>query len=152
MQHYNQIHSQCLGAIDQARKVRDNSGRKFSAPDIWKASIGNCFEHAVLACHYLKQSGIPSYIAETDDNTDHAFVLIDSPGGLDGRTVHVTRNAPGPIAGPFTVVCDPWYHEWFPVQQDWGRKMWRIFEATTRIQPTANQVSLKLTSETHVVP
>jgi hypothetical protein len=106
----------------------------------------------VLACHYLKQSGIPSYIAETDDNTDHAFVLIDSPGGLDGRTVYVTKNAPGAIAGAFTVACDPWYHEWFSVQQDWGRKMWRIFGATTKIQPTANQVPLKLTSEAHIFP
>jgi hypothetical protein len=91
--------------------VRNARGQRLSAPDIWHDNIGNCFEHAVLACHYLKQGGIASYIADTDDNTDHTFVLIDSPGGLDGQTVNVTQFAPGAIAGAFTVVCDRWYHE-----------------------------------------
>src|SRR5262249_48148505 len=92
------IHQQRWNAIDAARGKRNAKGQKLSAPDIWRDNIGNCFEHAVLACHYLKQTGTASYIAETDDNTDHVFVLIGSPAGLDGQTVNVTRLAPGAIA------------------------------------------------------
>lgn len=146
------IYQQRTSAIGTARARRYTQGRHLSAPDIWKDNIGNCFEHAVLACHYLKQSGIPSYIAETDDNTDHVFVLIGSPPGLDGQTVNVTSGAPGVISAPFAVVCDPWYHEWFSVQQDWGRKMWQIFERTTKNPPHPNPVPLKLISQIHIFP
>jgi hypothetical protein len=57
--------------------------------------------------------------------------------------------APGAIAHAFAVVCDPWYHEWFSVQQEWGRKMWHIFKSTTR-NPPVSQVWLTLISQAHI--
>ncbi|MGH7153210.1 MAG: hypothetical protein ACREF3_04715, partial [Acetobacteraceae bacterium] len=144
------IYEERWAAIRDARENRNTQGRRLSAAAIMADNIGNCFEHSVLACHYLNRRGIASYMADTDDNTNHCFVLIGAPAGLDGQTVNVTAAAPGAIAGAFTVVCDPWYHEWFSVQQDWGRKMWHIFGVTTKDPPMPDPVPLTLTSGAHV--
>ena len=140
--------------ISSARANRRRQNQRLNAAAIIAGNVGNCFEHSVLACHYLKnQWNIASYMAETEDwNIDHCFVLIGAPNGLDGQTINVTQQAPGAIAGAFTVVCDPWYHEWFAVQQDWGRKMWHIFSATKedKGKATPNGLMLKLTSSSHV--
>jgi hypothetical protein len=143
-----------VSAMEDARKTREAQGKRLNAYAIIKDRIGNCFEHSVLACKYLnvRYPGITSYIAETDDNTDHVFVLIDvTARGVDGRTVYVSRRSPSVLLGANAVVCDPWYHEWFGVEQDWSRKMWRtIFNVTTRYPPHPNPVPLKLISSAHV--
>ena len=144
------IWSERVTEINDKRESRSDKGLRLNAAAIAADNVGNCFEHCVLACHYLNRRGVASYMADTDANTNHVFVLIGLPGGLDGHTVNVTPNAFGPAAGAFTVVCDPWYHEWFGVQQDWGRKMRRIFAATTKYPPAPNPIPLKLTSGAHV--
>jgi hypothetical protein len=136
--------------ISEARDGRRERGARLNAAAIIQDNVGNCFEHCVLACHYLNGRGITSYMAETDDNTNHVFVLIGAPPGLDGQRFNVTAANPGGISNGNTVVCDPWYHEWFSVQQDWGRKMWRIFNTTTKFPPMPNPVPLTLTDGVHV--
>jgi len=45
--------------------------------------------------------------------------------GLDGRTVNVKKDDPGPIAGAFTIVCDPWAMSGIH-PAGLGRKTWHI--------------------------
>jgi hypothetical protein len=129
-----EIHGDRLGAILEARRARETAGQRYDTAAIIGAGIGNCFEHAVLACRYLNGIGIPSYIAETDDETNHVFVLLGLPSGLGGQTLSLAAHrTPGPpVGGAFSVVCDPWYHEWFGVQQDWSVKMHRILLTTNK--------------------
>src|SRR5262245_2288552 len=39
--------------IDNARRERIHYGVRYVAKEIKNDGIGNCFEHAVLACHFL---------------------------------------------------------------------------------------------------
>jgi hypothetical protein len=141
-----EIHMQRWPAIRDAREARNNQGNRLSSAAIIADGICNCFEHAVLAAHYLNGRNVASYLVDTDDNTNHCFVVIGAPGGLGGQTINVTQFAPGVLNGGFTVVCDPWYHEWIGVQQEWGRKMWHIFGQTTKNPPMPNPVPLTFTN------
>jgi hypothetical protein len=141
-----EIYQERFGAIRDARRSREDQGNRLNAAAISADKIGNCFEHAVLACHYLNYANVRSYLVETDENTDHAFVVIGAPGGLAGQIIEVRKNAPGALnGGGLAVVCDPWYHEWFSVQQDWGRKMWLIFSKTIKQPPVPDRVPLTFT-------
>jgi predicted RNA-binding Zn ribbon-like protein len=139
------IYSSRQNAIEEARQRRKDRGDRLNSAAIIRDKIGNCFEHAVLACHYINSKNIPNYLVETDDSTNHCFVVVGAPGGLGGQTTTVTKTAAGVLASAFTVVCDPWYHEWFSVQQDWGHKMWHIFDQTTKTPPTWVNVPLTFT-------
>ncbi|WP_137180382.1 hypothetical protein [Roseomonas sp. AR75] len=149
-----QLHGERAGAISSARDARKLAGERLNAAAIIRDGIGNCFEHAVLACHHLNGKGVASYMVDTDDETNHCFVLIGLGGGLDGTTVQAAPNAlPGaPFNAAFAVVCDPWYHEWFAVGSFWATKMHRILMTTnkraTGLLPA--QVPFTFTASNHV--
>lgn len=133
---YNEIdtiYQQRVPAINNAREERRESGKRLDAAAIIADGIGNCFEHAVLACHYLKNK-VPCYMVDTDEDTNHVFVVIGVQGGLHGQTIQAPPNAdPGlPLSTAESVVCDPWYHEWFGIQRSWATKMHHIFTVTSK--------------------
>jgi hypothetical protein len=148
-----QIYGERSGAISTARDARRLAGERLNAAAIIRDGVGNCFEHAVLACHHLNGKGIASYMVDTDDETNHCFVMIGLGGGLDGTTVQAAANAPPgpPFNAAFGVVCDPWYHEWFAIGS-WSTKMHRILMTTnkrnTKLLPA--QVPFTFTASHHV--
>ena len=140
-------------AINDARTDRRWADTRLSHSAIITDGIGNCFEHSVLACHYLNTKHIASYIAETDDDTNHVFVVIGAADDLDEETIIVQPAVtPGPpSATATTVVCDPWYHEWFGIQQHWTLKMRRILMTTNRRAAGLRaNVPLTFTASNHV--
>lgn len=153
------IRTERVKKIESHRDTRLNKGTSFDAAAIIKSGIGNCKENAVLACHYLKKQGIPSYILRTGmgDRADHVFVIIGMPNGLDGHKINVPTSASPspPLNNGSSVVCDPWYHEWFAVQQYWSTKMHQIFLRTFKPGPNESvklpsSIKLTLTDSTHV--
>jgi hypothetical protein len=150
----HEIHLSRITEINNKRDARREVGERLNAGAIIRDGLGNCFEHAVLACHYLNGIGVSSYMVTADDSTNHVFVVIGVAGGLDGTTVNVAPNAaPGaPLGTGTSVVCDPWYHEWFAIQQDWAHKMNRILSTTNKRNPPVlpAQIPLTLTSSIHV--
>ena len=150
---YQEVYQARFGDISSNRQARHDAGEQLSSAAIIRDGVGNCFEHAVLACHYLNTKGVRSYIATADQETNHVFVVIGAAGGLDGRKITVRPDAtPGPPLGTgTTVVCDPWYHEWFAIQQHWARKMHRILATTNkRSGGLPATVPLDLMASTHV--
>jgi hypothetical protein len=142
--------------IEAARESRKEAGNRLNSAAIIKDNVGNWFEHSVLACSYLNSghrrvSGQPiaSYLVDTDPWTNHTFVLVGAPPGLAGRTIKVTKHEFGAINTGETVVCDPWWHEWFGVQQDWY-KMWRIFASTKKQKTMTETVPLTFTDGAQV--
>src|ERR1700761_1084980 len=90
--------------IENARDRRDTGGDSLHSAAIIHDNIGNCFEHSALACSYLNDgsrrvSGQPiaSYIVDTDQWTNHSFVLIGAPPGLAGETIKVKKDDFGAI-------------------------------------------------------
>jgi len=124
----------------------DRNGQQFTdmrtfADAIRKTPVGNCMEHAVLAAVYLKfelKVAENVFVVRTDENgsegyLDHVFVLIDAEYLDDDETENYdTPLDQPPDFGPHAVVCDPWYHEWYSVQQDWCRKMGATLRLTTQ--------------------
>jgi hypothetical protein len=149
-----EIYQKRWTAIKDKREQRNAVGQRLDAAAIIQGGIGNCFEHSVLACHYLNGIGVPSYMVTTDENTNHVFVVIGVQGGLDGETVEAPPNQnPGaPLAAAFSVVCDPWYHEWFGIQADWSRKMKRILLTTNKRTngQLPDMVPFTFTAGTHI--
>jgi hypothetical protein len=131
-----QIYGPRSAAINDARDLRRQTGNRLNSASIIHDGIGNCFEHSVLACHFLNGKGIQSYMVDTDDNTNHVFVVIGVGGGLDGQTLYAPPHVnPGlPLNTGDSVVCDPWYHEWFGIGQFWVTKMKRILLTTNKRQ------------------
>jgi hypothetical protein len=127
----------------QIQACRRTYGRMLpDANVIIQNRLGNCHEHAVLACDYLAKKGIPSsiYFVTTDDPEylDHVWVMLGLPDdfvpplpGVFGNTERVPLDETPAVFGPSAVVCDPWYHEWFSTQRDWARKMRSILRVTT---------------------
>lgn len=97
--------------------------------------VGNCQERAASAFNYLsavgRETGMAYFFME-GGGANHALVVL----GLAGRPPDTTTFVFGtgePAWGPDAVVCDPWYHEWFVVSEDWGRKGRRILQSTSTI-------------------
>lgn len=96
--------------------------------------VGNCMERAASAFNYLSAVGRETgmgYFYMTGGGVDHAFVVL----GLSARppdTITFAFGTGEPDWGPGAVVCDPWYHEWFVVSEDWGRKGRSILRSTSR--------------------
>lgn len=151
-----EIYMQRVADINSARDERRKDGRRLHAASIIAGGIGNCFEHSVLACHFLRSKNVPSYMVDTDDETNHVFVVIGVQGGLNGQTidVDVRLNAnPGlPLSTNDSVVCDPWYHEWFGIRDSWGTKMHLILSTTSKRENNAlpNVIPLTFTDGTLV--
>jgi hypothetical protein len=150
----NTIYQHRWTAIEEARTARTNAGRRLESAAILQDGIGNCFEHAVLACHHLNGKGVTSYMVDTDDDTNHCFVVLGLAGNLDGTTANAAPNAaPGqPFNAAFAVVCDPWYHEWFAIGTHWSTKMHRILRTTNKRSSgqLPAQVSFTFTGANHV--
>jgi hypothetical protein len=144
-----EIYMQRVSDINDAREKRRQQGKRLDSAAIIADGIGNCFEHAVLACKYLKDKGVPSYMVETDEDVNHVFVVIGVGNGLAGTTLKVSPNTPPgpPLSTGDGVVCDPWYHEWFGIQQWWPTKMHRILLTTWKYknEPLPSQVPLTFT-------
>ena len=139
--------------IDDAREARRKAGDRLNSHAIKQHGIGKCFEHAVLACHYLNLRRVPSYYLETDSSTNHVFVVIGAAENLDGTSIRVPSKAPPgePLGTGDSVVCDPWYHEWFGIQQYWGTKMYRILSTTNALGgQLPEEISLTFNASTHV--
>ena len=146
------MHTNKWDVVKTSRARREEIGRSLDAAEIIRDKIGNCQEHAILACHYLNNKGVSSYMVTTEDDINHVFVIIGGPDNLDGKIVSVTRDDPAAIFGNFTVVCDPWYHEWFSVQQEWRQKMWGILNKTKKewVVELPSSLQLTLTSSNHI--
>ena len=129
-----EIYQNRVSLINDERDARRSAGNRLNAAAIIASGVGNCFEHAVLACHFLKGKGVPCYMVDTDEDTDHVFVVIGVATGLNGQTFQAPPNAapPPPLSTGNSVVCDPWYHEWFGIQQSWPTKMNRILSTTNK--------------------
>lgn len=96
---------------------------------------GNCVEQSALAFEYLRGRGERGMAWMGFPDHNHMFVVM----GLHTRPCDIAFfNIGGgaPLGwGPNAVVCDPWYHEWFLVREDWSRKIRHILHESSGIQP-----------------
>lgn len=142
--------NQRVSKIKARRDDRKDAGQAYNTAAIIQDKFGNCLEHSVLACAYLRRLQVPSYIATTDFDTNHVFVVIDGLAGLDGRMVKVTKDDTAQLGTATTVICDPWWHDWYALT-DWSRKMWPVFQKTKKTPGTVpSPLTLWLESEAHV--
>jgi hypothetical protein len=130
---------------DQREETLKGLGRPSEDPaaairwgaEIEKSGLGNCGEQSYVAFKYLVTKGPPSLaimdwqLAQAVNGKisgNHQFVLIGA-SSLP-KTTEADLEKPPAIWGPFAVICDPWYHEWFAVPFDWSRKMPQILAQT----------------------
>ncbi|MBB3060834.1 hypothetical protein [Microbulbifer rhizosphaerae] len=90
------------------------------------SKCGNCTEQSALAFEYLRGRGERGLAWMGLPDQDHMFVVM----GLhtqprDNAFFSIGGGTPQGW-GPNAVVCDPWYHEWFLVRDDWNRKIRHI--------------------------
>jgi len=119
--------------------------------------LGNCGEQSYVAFKYLvtkRASGLAimdwgpatdtSIKMQTDNKKvqtgNHMFVVI----GMDETVPKETYGSLSrpPNWGANAVVCDPWFHEWFPLlggDRLWQRKMQQILSATIPLTPKVFQ-------------
>ncbi len=112
------------------------------------AGMGNCPEQSYLAFQYLVQdkklNGV-GYFRLYDNNygdeSIHSFVALglrNIPDEFFGFDFSFLNLIQPPISFLNAVVCDPWYHEWFPFNGNWDRKMRNIIRATTPSGPISD--------------
>lgn len=109
--------------------------------------IGNCGEQSAVGYRYLKE--LTSYndtFCLVNIGKNHSFLLL-GVSGQDAHGLHAISQAPNwPQSA---VVCDPWYHEWFRVDQDWTRKIRSILGQT---EPGWTQVQTDIKVIAEAVP
>jgi hypothetical protein len=133
---------------DEARKLYQQQGLEGG---IWEAQVraqvasqrgyGNCTEQSAIAFDYLRERGHRELAWIGCPSHNHMFVMLGMqtpiPPLCRGRGgLFLQVGEPPPIAwGYDTVVCDPWYHEWFRVFPDWNRKIPYILGAAIGRRP-----------------
>jgi hypothetical protein len=115
------------------------------------SGLGNCGEQSRVAFSYLVRKraegiaivdwGAPREALTTPKGAkvqhgNHTFVVIGMLSTVGDKSYASLNKAPH--WGTDAVICDPWYHEWFPVEGDqfrWRSKMAQIVNATLGISP-----------------
>ncbi len=109
--------------------------------DILKAHIGNCMEHTILVCEYVrdKYPGVTAHFIGVRDPSNHAFAIIGADAGLPTGTgaFALTTDDPPVALGAFAVVADAWWHEIFPARSGvWSQKLGHILRQTLVVPGT----------------
>jgi hypothetical protein len=110
-----------------------------------KSGIGNCAEQAALAFNYLSERVAKQTLCLVTLGTDHVCVLIAAPGDYTASSTHAEPLNSKPDGWPGeAVVCDPWYHEWFSVRDDWSRKVRSILRETWPADVLKDTVAIRV--------
>jgi hypothetical protein len=110
-----------------------------------KAGVGNCGEQAHLAFKYLYNRRDTDLFAVVSFGPDHALIVMGVPPEKL-RGVFSVKGVP-PGWPKDAVICDPWYHEWFTMD-DWSRKVSQILKATA---PNQDHVTVEIQLLTSIV-
>jgi hypothetical protein len=95
----------------------DSSNLRSLADHVRSTGVGNCKEHCILACDWLKTvKGYADPLAivtsPRDSIIDHVWVMMGFSPSIKSGPVPVNLKD-GTDFGPDCVMADPWYHEWF---------------------------------------
>ena len=98
-----------------------------------QVGMGNCGEQAAIAFRFLIKTKSMEHVGQ--------FVIIGRKPLHEIVVLGLTKNPPEmqflnldqyPSGWTNAVVCDPWYHDWFKVSDDWGRRIGNIIRALER--------------------
>ena len=98
-----------------------------------EVGMGNCGEQAAIAFRYLiktKNLGHVGQFVIIGKKPLHEIVVL----GLTGSPPEMQHLNLEQYPSGWTnaVVCDPWYHDWFKVSDDWSRRIGNITRSLER--------------------
>ena len=122
-------------SVDSQRVEVRNQGKNLplselvfaNARTVEASGIGNCGEQASVAFKYLCDQKLSDKFCLASLGHNHEFIIIGANGQQVNGMQYIGVSPDWPVE---TVVCDPWYNEWFVVQTDWTRKIRSILKET----------------------
>lgn len=93
--------------------------------------VGNCTEQSAIAFEWLMNRGEQGIAWIEFPDHDHMFTLLGLHAApAQDETFRMRQSSPASWS-PTAVVCDPWYHEWFRIADDWNRKIGQILRESS---------------------